>query len=223
LELHASTQLSVHNRAGAETLNRLGFKRVVLARELTFEEVRDVTAASGVETEVFIHGALCYSYSGLCLFSAQTLGRSGNRGKCAYSCRDSYEVRGAPLELRDGSPVRRDPRTGLPFSMKDLALPDHIPALRAAGVSCFKVEGRKKSPLYVATTTEYYRKLIDGRLGDGERPALEADMQTVFSRPWTRLFVQSHKDKEVADRDTVGPRGTGNGRAEAAAPQPTGA
>ena len=105
----------------------------MLARELTFEEVRDVTAAAGVETEVFIHGALCYSYSGLCLFSAQTLGRSGNRGKCAYSCRDSYEVTGAPLELRDGSPVTRDPRTGFPFSMKDLALPDHIPAPAGRG------------------------------------------------------------------------------------------
>ncbi|MGH7172095.1 MAG: peptidase U32 family protein [Gemmataceae bacterium] len=208
MELHASTQLSVHNRAGAETLRRLGFRRVVLARELTFEEVRDITAASGIETEVFIHGALCYSYSGLCLFSAQTLGRSGNRGKCAYSCRDSYEVADAPLNLRDGSPVRRDPRQGFPFSMKDLALPDHIPALRAAGVSCFKVEGRKKSPLYVATTTNYYRKLLDGELSAEERPEMEADMQSVFSRPWTHLFVQSHKDKEVADRDTVGHRGT---------------
>ncbi len=99
--------------------------------------------------------------------------------------------------------------------MKDLALPDHVPALRAAGVSCFKVEGRKKSPLYVATTTDYYRKLIDGRLTPEDRPALEADMQTVFSRPWTRLFVQSHKDKEVADRDTVGHRGTLVGRVEA--------
>ena len=215
LELHASTQLSVHNRAGADTLTRLGFQRVVLARELTFEEVRDITAAEGVETEVFIHGALCYSYSGLCLFSAQTLGRSGNRGKCAYSCRDSYEVHGAPLDLRDGSPVRRDPRSGFPFSMKDLALPDHLPALKAAGVSCFKIEGRKKSPLYVATTTEYYRKLIDGQLADADRPAREADMQTVFSRPWTRLFVQSHKDKEVADRDTVGHRGTLIGQVEA--------
>ena len=95
LELHASTQLAVHNRAGAEALARLGFTRVVLARELTLEEVRDVTATGGVETEVFIHGALCYSYSGLCLFSSQTLGRSGNRGKCAYSCRDSFEVAGA--------------------------------------------------------------------------------------------------------------------------------
>jgi putative protease len=215
LELHASTQLSVHNRAGAEALHRLGFRRVVLARELTFEEVRSITAMAGIDTEVFIHGALCYSYSGLCLFSAQTLGRSGNRGKCAYSCRDSYEVADAPLTLRDGSPVRRDPHQGFPFSMKDLALPDHIPALRAAGVSCFKVEGRKKSPLYVATTTSYYRKLIDGILTPDERPALEADLQSVFSRPWTHLFVQSHKDKEVADRDTVGHRGTLVGRVEA--------
>jgi putative protease len=214
LELHASTQLSVHNRAGAEALRRLGFERVVLARELTFEEVRDVTATSGIETEVFIHGALCYSYSGLCLFSAQTLGRSGNRGKCAYSCRDAFEVSGAPTSLRDGSPVRRDPGQGFPFSMKDLALPDHLPALRAAGVSCFKIEGRKKSPLYVATTTDYYRRLLDGRLAPDERPAVEADLQTVFSRPWTRLFVQSHKDKEVADRDTVGHRGTLIGRVE---------
>jgi U32 family peptidase len=214
LELHASTQLSVHNRAGAEALRRLGFRRVVLARELTFEEVRDITSASGIETEVFIHGALCYSYSGLCLFSAQTLGRSGNRGKCAYSCRDSYEVADAPLSLRDGSPVRRDPRQGFPFSMKDLALPDHIPSLRAAGVSCFKIEGRKKSPLYVATTTTYYRKLMDGQLSAEERPEIEAEMQSVFSRPWTHLFVQSHKDKEVADRDTVGHRGTLIGKVE---------
>jgi putative protease len=214
LELHASTQLSVHNRAGAEALHQLGFARVVLARELTFEEVSDITAASGIETEVFIHGALCYSYSGLCLFSSQTLGRSGNRGKCAYSCRDSYEVSGAPLTLRDGQAVKRDPRNGFPFSMKDLALPDHIPALRASGVSCFKIEGRKKSPLYVATTTDYYRRIIDGRLSEEERPDIEADLQTVFSRPWTRLFLQSHKDKEVADRDTVGHRGTLIGRVE---------
>jgi len=214
LEMHASTQLSVHNRAGAEVLHELGFRRVVLARELTFEEVRDITGQAGIETEVFIHGALCYSYSGLCLFSSQTLGRSGNRGRCAYSCRDSYEVAGAPLTLRDGARVKRDPRQGFPFSMKDLALPDHISALRGSGVSCFKVEGRKKSPLYVATTTDYYRRLIDGRMAADERPELEADLQTVFSRPWTRLFVQSHKDKEVADRDTVGHRGTPIGRVE---------
>jgi len=215
LELHASTQLAVHNRAGAVALRQLGFTRVVLARELTSEEVHDITATAGIQTEVFIHGALCYSYSGLCLFSSQTLGRSGNRGKCAYSCRDSYTVQGAPTTLRDGSPVKRDPTTGFPFSMKDLALPDHLPLLRAAGVSCFKIEGRKKSPLYVATTTDYYRRLLDGTLAPEQRPEIEADLQTVFSRPWTRLFVDSHKDKEVADRDTVGHRGTVIGRIEA--------
>ncbi len=220
LELHGSTQMAVHNRAGAETLTRMGFHRVVLARELTFEEVNDITNTAGVETEVFIHGALCYSYSGLCLFSSQTLGRSGNRGKCAYSCRDSYDVADAPMTLRDGSSVARDPRNGFPFSMKDLALPDHLPALRATGVSCFKIEGRKKSPLYVATTTDYYRKLIDGTLKPDERPLVEADLQTVFSRPWTRLFVQSHKDKEVADRDTVGHRGAAIGRVQSVLPSP---
>ncbi len=217
LELHGSTQMSVHNRAGADVLGQFGFTRVVLARELTFEEVESITAAAGIETEVFVHGALCYAYSGLCLFSSQTLGRSGNRGKCAYSCRDSYEVSGVPLTLRDGSDVKRDPRQGFPFSMKDLALPDHLPALRAAGVSCFKVEGRKKSPLYVATTTDYYRRLLDGQLAPEDRPEIEAELQSVFSRPWTRLFVQSHKDKEVADRDTVGHRGTPIGKVEAVA------
>ena len=138
MELHASTQMAVHNRAGAEVLRQLGFQRAVLARELTFEEVNDVTAEAGIETEVFIHGALCYSYSGLCLFSAQTLGRSGNRGKCSYSCRDSFEVHGAPETLRDGSPVKRDPATGFPFSMKDLALPDHLPALTGGGCVVFQ-------------------------------------------------------------------------------------
>jgi putative protease len=215
LELHASTQLAVHNRAGARALHALGFARVVLARELTFEEVHDITAAAEIETEVFVHGALCYSYSGLCLFSAQTLGRSGNRGKCAYSCRDAFTVTGAPETLRDGRPVKRDPATGFPFSMKDLALPDHVPALQAAGVSCFKIEGRKKSPLYVATATDFYRKLIDGGLDEAERAERAGDLQAAFGRPWTRLFVDSHQDKEVADRDLVGHRGALIGRIEA--------
>src|SRR5262249_15545799 len=85
LELHGSTQMAVHNRAGAETLKQLAFTRAFRPGERTFKKVRNITATAGVETEVFIHGALCYSYSGLCLFSSQTLGRSGNRGKCAYS------------------------------------------------------------------------------------------------------------------------------------------
>jgi collagenase-like PrtC family protease len=213
LELHASTQLAVHNAAGAEALRALGFRRVVLARELTFEEVRDITATAGIETEVFVHGALCYSYSGLCLFSSQTLGRSGNRGQCAYSCRDAFRVTGAPDTLRDGTAVKRDPRQGFPFSMKDLALPDHVPALQAAGVSCFKVEGRKKSPLYVAAATDYYRQLLDGQPEEAARAG--GDLQAAFGRPWTRLFVDSHRDKEVAERDLARHRGALIGHVEA--------
>jgi collagenase-like PrtC family protease len=213
LELHASTQLAVHNAAGARALRELGFRRVVLARELTFEEVHGITATAGIETEVFVHGALCYSYSGLCLFSSQTLGRSGNRGQCAYSCRDAFTVTGAPDTLRDGRPVRRDPANGFPFSMKDLALPDHVPALGAAGVSCFKIEGRKKSPLYVATATDYYRKLLDGRPEEAAQAG--SDLQTAFGRPWTRLFVDSHRDKEVAERDLARHRGALIGHVEA--------
>lgn len=207
LELHGSTQLAVHNVAGARALRDLGFKRVVLSRELTFEEIREIAALPDIETEVFIHGSLCYAYSGLCLLSAQTLSRSGNRGRCAYACRDSFQVTGAPRTLRDGSTTKRDPGRGFPFSMKDLALADFLPGLVGAGVACFKIEGRKKNPLYVAATTRYYRDLLDGRLPTEERPAREAELQTIFSRPWTRLFVQSHRDKEVADRDTVGHRG----------------
>jgi putative protease len=218
LELHASTQLAVHNRAGAEVLRDLGFKRVILARELTFDEIREIAAVPGIESEVFIHGALCYAYSGLCLLSSQTLSRSGNRGRCAYACRDSFRVSGAPARLRDGTPARRDPSSGFPFSMKDLALPDFLSALRAAGVSSFKIEGRKKNALYVATVVAYYRDLLDGRLSSAERPAREADLQTVFSRPWTRLFIQSHRDKEVADRDTTGHRGARIGAVARAVP-----
>ncbi len=214
LALHASTQLAVHNLAGAETLRQMGFQRAILARELTLEEIAEITRESSIETEVFVHGALCYAYSGLCLFSSQTLGRSGNRGQCAYSCRDAFEVTGAPDCLRDGSPTKRDPRSGFPFSMKDLALPDHLEALRASGVRSFKIEGRKKNALYVASTTEYYRRLMDGSLPKTKQPELEADLQTVFSRPWTKLFLDSHKDKEVADRDTVGHRGTPIGKVE---------
>jgi collagenase-like PrtC family protease len=207
LELHASTQLAVHNQCGAQALRALGFQRVVLARELTLDEIHHITGA-GVETEVFVHGALCYSYSGLCLFSAQTLGRSGNRGRCAYSCRDTFEVTGAPDTLRDGSAVKRDPSGGLPFSMKDLALADRVPALRAAGVSCFKIEGRKKSALYVATATTFYRNLIDGTLDATQRAKQESDLQAAFGRPWTRLFIDSPRDKEVAERDLTHHQGT---------------
>ncbi|MBQ6246877.1 MAG: U32 family peptidase [Kiritimatiellae bacterium] len=197
LKAHASTQMAVHNLEGAQAIAELGFSRVVLARELSFAEIRDITAKAPIETEVFIHGALCYGYSGLCLFSALRTGRSGNRGRCAYCCRSEYQ----PVEGRE--------RAAFPFSMRDLFLYDSVRDLRDAGVASLKIEGRMKSPLYVAAVTDLYRRKLDGLLEDADaaRTAI-SDMQTVFSRPATRLYFDGKADPEgIVDAAAVGHRG----------------
>lgn len=174
LELHASTQLVAHNLEGVLALRELGFTRVVLARELSVEDIRSITRRCGCEIEVFVHGALCYSLSGLCLFSALEKNRSGNRGRCAYCCRLAYT---------DAAGTR-----ALPFSMRDLRLDDHLEQLRDAGVASLKIEGRMKSPLYVSTVTAHYRELLDGL-----RPATtRADLETVFSRRTTTLYADGY-------------------------------
>jgi U32 family peptidase len=212
LRLHASTQMAVHNREGVEALRGLGFARVTLARELTLDEIRDIAAVPGIEVEAFVHGALCYCYSGLCLFSSLATGRSGNRGRCAYLCRDRFASPGRPAD--DGRFV---------FSMKDLALPDAVAALREAGVASLKIEGRKKNALYVAAVSSFYRRLIDGGLSAADRAAAEADLQAIFSRPWTGLFSASRHAADVVDPEAVGPRGTPVGRVEKVVAGPGGA
>lgn len=197
LHPHASTQMAVHNREGAEAMADLGFTRVVLARELTFDEIREITTAVPIETEVFVHGALCYGYSGLCLFSALRLDRSGNRGRCAYCCRGAYE---GP-----------DGERAYPFSMRDLFLLDHVRDLRDAGVASLKIEGRMKSPLYVAATTDLYRRKLDGALeGSDDRRAAISDLQTVFSRPYTSLYLEGYDNppEKIIDAVSVGHRGS---------------
>ncbi len=195
LRLHASTQLAIHNLEGARAARECGFSRVTLARELTLPEIGDITANSGLETETFIHGALCYCYSGLCLYSAVLRGRSGNRGRCAYPCRDVF--------------TRVDGRgAGLAFSMLDLALPEAIPELKRAGVASLKIEGRKKSALYVASAVDFYRRLLDGQsLKVLEQQGLAEDIRTVFSRPWTGLYLSGRQTGGVIDPDFVGHRG----------------
>jgi putative protease len=207
LELHASTQMAIHNLEGARAAAALGFRRITLARELTLDEIRDICRGTDAEIEVFAHGALCYSYSGLCLFSSHLCGRSGNRGRCAYPCRDRYQVVNA-----DGTPVA-PARAGFPFSMKDLALPAAVPELAAAGVACLKLEGRMKSPLYVAAATHCYRRLLDGGLDAADEQGLFADIRTVFSRPWTSLYLNSRASRDVVDADMVGHRGVPAGTA----------
>ena len=179
---------------------------MVLARELTFAEIRDITAHVPIETEVFIHGALCYGYSGLCLFSALRTGRSGNRGRCAYCCRAEYRA-----------PDGEDGQTAFPFSMRDLFLYDSVRDLRDAGVASLKIEGRMKSPLYVAAVTDLYRRKLDGALEDADAArAAISDMQTVFARPATRLYLDGPaRAEDVVDAAAVGHRGALTGHVHA--------
>lgn len=161
-ELHASTQMSVHNALGADAAARLGVSRVVLARELSLADMTSATENSRPETEVFLHGALCVCHSGQCLFSSLVGGRSGNRGECAQPCR---------LPYNNGK---------YPLSLKDLCLAEHIPELIKSGVASLKIEGRMKSPTYVYTVTSIYRRLLDEN-----RPANAAESETLrraFSR-----------------------------------------
>ncbi|OGV80335.1 MAG: hypothetical protein A3K18_09450 [Lentisphaerae bacterium RIFOXYA12_64_32] len=206
LRLHGSTQMAIHNREGVEALQRLGFARVTLARELTLDDVHAAASVPGIEVETFIHGALCYGYSGLCLLSSHLCGRSGNRGRCAYPCRDGYALRGA-----DSAPVSwpAKGRTGAPFllSMKDLAVGEDVLSLRDAGAAALKIEGRMKTPLYVAAVTHYYRRLLDGPLRGNEKTELEAELRSIFSRPWTRLYLRSRRTPDVVAPEAVGHRG----------------
>lgn len=220
VELHASTQMAVHNAEGAKFLQRLGFKRVVLARELSLREIQAVAeAAPDLDLEVFVHGALCYSYSGQCLFSALEYGKSANRGRCVYPCRAEFAV-----EEEDDNRGAREDRYGLAgncdagragqrglaggcgglrshlFSMKDLALEEAVLKIPALSL---KIEGRKKSPLYVAAVTNYYRHILDGRKKDLNEAE---DIRQIFSRPWCRFHFNG-KDKNVVDAHFVGHRG----------------
>lgn len=185
LELHASTQMAVHNKEGALALQKMGFKRVVLARELTLREIKEIADIPGLETEAFIHGALCYCYSGMCMFSSLESGRSANRGKCLYPCRAIFDGESGEKHY---------------FSMKDMALKEQVLKLP---VNSLKIEGRKKSALYVAAVTDYYRRILDGKGADERRAD---NIKQIFSRPWCE-FMLNGKNKNVVDREFVGHRG----------------
>ena len=214
LRLHASTQMALHNLEGVRAAARLGFRRVTLARELTLDEIRSIAKQTPAEIETFLHGALCYSYSGLCLFSALLRDRSGNRGACAYPCRDAFQPAPAPASASDHVYKHGACSGGLVFSMKDLAAGASIHDLAQAGVASLKIEGRKKSPLYVAAAVHYHRKLLDRSFGPGEQEQCAHDLRTIFSRPWTGLYLKSKANRDVIDPDATGHRGTPVGRVE---------
>lgn len=199
MPLHASTQLAIHNVAGMVECRDLGFDRVIAAREVTEPELAQMAAVPNIELEVFAHGALCYGYSGLCLLSSVLHDHSGNRGDCSYVCRNCWSVEGQDGEiLSEGCHL---------LSMKDLALGDTVQTLQELGVASVKLEGRKKTPLYVAAVTNYYRHLLDGDFEPGQKRQCEQDIRTIFSRPWTRFCYSSEHPAGVTDIQETGPRG----------------
>lgn len=162
LPIHLSTQASVTNYETIMFWYNLGIKRIVLARELTLDEIRAISkkVPNDLELEVFVHGAMCMSYSGRCLLSSYMTGRDANRGDCAQPCRYKYNV---VEEKRPGEyfPIEEHEEGTFIFNSKDLCMIDHIDELIEAGIKSFKIEGRVKSPYYVATVVGAYRKAID--------------------------------------------------------------
>ena len=192
LPIHASTQMTVHNLQGVLKLEKLGFDRVVLSRELSCEEIEYICKNCKVEIETFIHGALCICYSGQCLFSSVVGGRSGNRGKCAGPCRLPYELISENAETHERKSIDK----GYLLSTKDLCGIAYLPRLVQAGVKCFKIEGRMKSPEYVATVTRIYRKYIDMVLNNDDFIIDEKDindLMQVFNRGG---FSDGHLDSK---------------------------
>lgn len=186
MPIHGSTQMTVHNLNGALELQDLGFKRVVLSRELSTNEIDYICKNTEIEIECFVHGALCISYSGQCLFSSMLGGRSGNRGKCAQPCRLPYEL------LEENKKIN----SGYLLSTRDLCALDYIPFFIQAGVKCLKIEGRMKSPEYVATVTRIYRKYIDLALSDEPYVVEKKDrkeLMQVFNRG---MSSSGHLDNE---------------------------
>ena len=213
LPLFASTQLTVTDGGGTVFARRCGFSRVVLARESSLEDIRNICAGAGCEIEVFIHGALCVSYSGQCLMSSLIGGRSGNRGQCAQPCRLPYAMTGA-----DGSAALPEGSAGkYLLSPKDLNAIDLIPALIGAGVSSFKIEGRMKRPEYVAVTTEIYRRAIDSYYA-GSFHVPEEDrrnLRQIFNRDFTTAYLAGRPGRALLSDRRPNNRGVLVGRVSA--------
>jgi len=190
LRLHASTQMNIASARGANALSRHGVSRVVLARELSFEELKSIKSETNLELEVFVHGALCVSVSGLCLFSSFLGGKSANRGMCTQACRRLYHK--AVTEKR--SDAEGEGESGYYFSPNDLQLLERVPDLSAAGISAIKIEGRMKSASYVGTVVSAYRLVVDA-VASGDEDEIKRSIEqgkeilrNDFARQKTQYF-----------------------------------
>lgn len=198
IELHASTQMTITSVYGAKELKRLGCCRVVPAREVSLEEIRRIYDETGMDIETFVHGALCYCYSGQCLMSSLIGGRSGNRGRCAQPCRLPYRV----YEQENGTAVNKEDQKCV-LSMKDLCTLDILPQILEAGVFSLKIEGRMKSPRYTAGVVRIYRKYLDRYLEYGSEgyyvePEDKRELLDLFDRGgFTSGYYTRHNGRDM--------------------------
>lgn len=205
-EIHGSTQMSINNYLGAAFLNELGFRRVVLARELSIREIREINEKTDIELEIFIHGALCVSYSGQCLMSSMIGGRSGNRGTCAQPCRMKYTI----VDTKNNKSLNRKFDEKHILSLKDLNTIDDLKEIVDSGVVSLKVEGRMKKPEYVATVIEKYRSAIDNIiLEEKQRVSRQEkdEMAQMFNRGFTRGFLKDDFGRNIVTLDKPNNRG----------------
>jgi putative protease len=203
LEIHASTQMSISSAAGVRMAEELGCSRVILARELSIDEIAKIRAEVFLPVEVFVHGALCVAYSGQCLTSEALGARSANRGECAQACRMPYQI------VCDGEPVELDKVQYL-LSPQDLAAFELVPKLVALGVASLKIEGRLKSPEYVASITRHYRHAIDAAFAGLDAGFTQTDIQEMaltFSRGFSRGFLEGNDHKRLVRGDYAKKRG----------------
>jgi len=213
LERHASTQMTIHNLPGALYAAQTGFKRVVLAREVSLKEIEawgPETRRAGLGLEIFVHGALCYSYSGQCLLSSAIGGRSGNRGMCAQPCRKSYVLMQGHVDdygRPDGLQAIAQKERFL-LSTRDLSVYRHLDRIVRSPVQSLKIEGRMKSPQYVAIVTSIYRRALDAiaRGNWSPSPEEERDLALAFNRDFTEGHLLGAKDvmgREMSDNRGV--------------------
>lgn len=202
LELHASTQMTINNLQGAIFLKKLGFKRVVLARETPIDEIKRIHENVDIELEAFVHGALCVSYSGQCLMSSILGGRSGNRGKCAQPCRMAYSI----IDYNKNSIPFKEWDKKYIISPKDLNTLDNLRDLINAGVVSLKIEGRMKRPEYVATVVNAYRKAIDMGIFSLTRDE-KLEVEQIFNRGFTKGLMLGEFGRKFISYDRPNNRG----------------
>ncbi|MFZ5967988.1 MAG: DUF3656 domain-containing U32 family peptidase [Bacillota bacterium] len=196
MELHGSTQMSVHNLQGVRLLEDLGFTRMVLAREMSVDEIKYIYDNCKAELEVFVHGALCVCYSGQCLMSSMIGGRSGNRGKCAQPCRMTYSL----VDMDSGKKVEADEGNYL-LSPRDLNTLEDIDKIIKTGAVSLKIEGRMKRPEYVAIVVGSYRKAIDEYSKYKKslviEEAIKKDVMQIFNRKFTKGYILGESGREM--------------------------